>query len=123
VHKLGKLLIFLCDSPFQHESVDHSVEIGKKALDKGHKVSIYLMMDGVYNPLITQSGEPFHVESVSERLGELLSKGAKISGCRVCMELRGVNEKNIPIGIDIGGIFDFSEMVGDADVVLNMVGG
>lgn len=81
------------------------------------------MMDGVYNPLITQSGEPFHVESVSERLGELLSKGAKISGCRVCMELRGVNEKNIPIGIDIGGIFDFSEMVGDADVVLNMVGG
>ena len=114
---MGKLLIFLCDSPFQHESVDHSVEIVKKALDKGHKVSIYLMMDGVYNPLITQSGEPFHVESVSERLGELLSKGAKISGCRVCMELRGVNEKNIPIGIDI------SEMVGDADVVLNMVGG
>jgi sulfur relay (sulfurtransferase) complex TusBCD TusD component (DsrE family) len=119
---MGKLIIFLCDSPFQHESVDHSIEIASKALEKGHEVNLYLMMDGVYNPITTQSGEPFHVDSISERLKQLMEKGASITGCRVCMELRGVNQTNIQEGVDIGGIFDFSEMIGDTDVVLNMIG-
>ena len=38
------------------------------------------------------------------------------------MELRGVNEKMIPEGVDIGGIFDLGEMVAEADVILSMTG-
>jgi tRNA 2-thiouridine synthesizing protein D len=118
----GKLLIFLCDSPFQNESVDHAIELAKAALAKGHKVSIFLMMDGVYNPHTSQNGEPFNMSSVSERLAGLVQLGAEISACRVCMELRGIQQENLPEGVDIGGIFDLSEALAESDVVLSLVG-
>jgi len=116
------MLILLCESPFQHESVDHALEITKAALAKGHHVDVYLMMDGVYNPLKAQSGEPFHVDSVSSRISGLVDAGAKFSGCRVCMELRGVSAEDIPSGVDIGGIFDLSESLAEADAVISFTG-
>ena len=119
---MGRMLILLCESPFQHEAVDHALEITKAALAKGHQVDVFLMMDGVYNPLMAQSGEPFHVDSVSHRVKELMAAGAKFSGCRGCMELRGLTEKDIPEGMDIGGIFDLSESLAEADVVLSFTG-
>ena len=117
-----RLLILLCDSPFQHESVEHAIEMARAALRRGHEVNIFLMMDGVYNPCTTQNGEPFRVPSISERLVELMGEGANISACRVCMELRGVKEDCLPEGVDTGGIFDLSEMVADSDVVISLVG-
>jgi sulfur relay (sulfurtransferase) complex TusBCD TusD component (DsrE family) len=119
---MGRMLILLCESPFQNESVEHALNLSKSALGKGHDVDIYLMMDGVYGPVTSQSGEPFHMDSISDRFNELVDMGATISGCRVCMELRGVNEDMIPEGVDIGGIFDLGEMVTEADVVLSMTG-
>lgn len=119
----GKLLILLADSPFQHESVDHTVEISRAAVRKGHRVSVYLMMDGVYTPVKTQNGEPFKTSSVSERFTELVEEGVEVSACRVCMGLRGVREDDLPEGVDVGGVFDLSEMVADSDVVLSFVGG
>ena len=119
---MGRMLILLCDSPYQHESVEHAIELSKKAIAKGHQVDIYLMMDGVYNPLTSQSGEPFHMDSVSNQFKDLMTLGANVSGCRVCMELRGVLEKNLPEGTDVGGIFDLSEMLGEANVVLSFTG-
>ena len=119
---MGRMLILLCESPFQHEAVDNALEITRVALAKGHQVDVYLMMDGVYNPLKSQSGEPFQVDSVSRKIRELMESGAKFSGCRVCMELRGVSEKDIPEGMDIGGIFDLSELLAEADAVISFTG-
>ncbi len=119
---MGRMLILLCESPFQNESVDHALNLSKAAISKGHDVDIYLMMDGVYGPVTSQSGEPFHMDSISDRFKELVQLGATISGCRVCMELRGVTEEMIPEGVDIGGIFDLGEMVANADIMLSMTG-
>lgn len=119
---MGRMLILLCESPFQNESMDHALNLSKTALEKGHDVDIYLMMDGIYGPITSQSGEPFHMDSMSNRFKELVGLGSTISGCRVCMELRGVSEEMIPEGVDIGGIFDLGEMVAEADVVLSMTG-
>ncbi len=115
-------MILLCESPFQNDMLDQALDISKTALGKGHQVDIYLMMDGVYGPLNTQSGEPFRMESASDRFKELIELGANISGCRVCMELRGVKQEMLPDGVDIGGIFDMGEMLAEADVVLSMTG-
>lgn len=119
----GKLLILLTDSPFQHESVDHAIEISRAAVRKGHGVCVYLMMDGVYDPVKAQNGEPFNTSSVSERFSELVREGVEVSTCRVCMELRGLGAEDLPEGVDIGGIFDLSEMSAEADVILSLVGG
>ena len=119
---MGKMLVLLCDSPYQHESVDHVIELTQAAIGKGHMVDIYLMMDGVYNPLISQSGEPFQMESVSDQFKALLGMGANVTGCRVCMKLRGVEVDSLPAGVDVGGIFDLSEMLAKADAVLSFTG-
>lgn len=118
---LGTLLIVLCDSPFQYESADQVYEIAQAALRRGHKVNIFIMMDGVYNPITSQSGKPLKMSTVSEKFADLIDKGVKITSCRVCMELRGVEEKMFPNGLDIGGIFDFSDMIANSDVVINFI--
>jgi len=119
---MGRMLVFLCDSPYHHESVGHVIELTRAAIEKGHMVDIYLMMDGVYNPLVSQSGEPFKMESISDQFKAMLGLGANVSGCRVCMELRGVDADNLPAGVDVGGVFDLSEMLAEADAVLSFTG-
>ncbi len=115
-------LLFLCEPPFEHESAEQVCEIAQSALKKGHKVNIFMMMDGVYNPVKSQNGAPFGMMSISDRLKNLLGQGAKIAACRVCMELRGISEVMYPEGIIAGGIFDLSEMIAESDVVLNFTG-
>ena len=111
----------LCDSPFQYESADQVYEIAQAALRKGHTVNIFIMMDGVYNPITSQSGKPLNLFTISKKLEDLINKGVKVTACRVCMELRGIEEKMFPNGLDIGGIFDLSEMIANSDVVINFV--
>jgi sulfur relay (sulfurtransferase) complex TusBCD TusD component (DsrE family) len=118
---LPALSILLFDPPFQHDSDDHVYEIAQAALRKGVKVNIFLMMDGVYNSLTSQNGEPFHMRSVSEKLAELLGKGVRIVACRVCSELRGVKQEMVPEGVEIGGIYDLADMIAESDVVINFV--
>jgi tRNA 2-thiouridine synthesizing protein D len=115
-------LLFLCESPFQHESAEQVYDIAEAALKKGHKISVFVMMDGVYNPVISQNGAPFNTVSISEKISILLKKGVKIAACRVCMELRGVDEKMYPEGVIAGGLFDLSEMIAGSNVVLNFNG-
>ncbi|MFB0560352.1 MAG: DsrE/DsrF/TusD sulfur relay family protein [Candidatus Lokiarchaeia archaeon] len=118
----GSLLILLYDSPFQHDSADHAYEMAQAAIKKGHKVNIFLMMDGVYNPVTSQNGEPFRMNSVSEKLTKLIDKGVKITACRVCAEVRGVTEEMLPEGVDVGGIYDLADMISESDVLINFIG-
>jgi sulfur relay (sulfurtransferase) complex TusBCD TusD component (DsrE family) len=113
------LLIILCDSPFQYESAELAYEMALATLRKKNSVNIFLTMDGVYNAVTYQSGAPFHMRSISEKLTELIEKGANVTACKLCMELRGVKEDMLPEGLVVGGIFDLSEMVFDSDVILN----
>ena len=113
------LLIILCDSPFQYESAELAYEMALATLRKKYKVNIFLTMDGVYNAVTYQSGAPFHMRSISEKLTELIEKGANVIACKLCMELRGVKEDMLPEGLVVGGIFDLSQMVFDSDVILN----
>jgi sulfur relay (sulfurtransferase) complex TusBCD TusD component (DsrE family) len=119
---MARLTILLCHSPFHHESVDEAIEIGRATLSRGHKLDLFLMMDGVYSAYNRQSGEPFNVEAVYLRLSDLMEKGGRIVLCRVCAELRGVSEENMPNGIEVGGLFDLSESIAESDGVLSFAG-
>lgn len=116
------LLILLFDSPYQHDSAEQAYEIASAALRKGHKVNIFLMMDGVYNPVIYQNAETFRIRSISEKLVELIDRGARVTMCRVCAEVRGVTDEIIPESLDVGGIYDLADMVSESDVIINFIG-
>lgn len=115
---MGKLQIILSLSPFQNELVDHTIKIANAALDKDHTVSIFLYMDGVYNMTLSQNGDPFKMESISQRIQKLIQRGVTIKSCRLCKMLRGVQTENMPPEIDATGIADLNDEFMDADAVL-----
>lgn len=119
---LGKLFIILCDTPFQSERVEQVLKLAETAIEKGHEVSFFLFMDGVYNMLTTQKGEHFQVTPVSKRLKDLISRGAKITCCKLCMELRGLEKSMIPEGIMPTGVSEINDEISEADAVLSFTG-
>lgn len=120
---MANLLIILCDTPFQSERVEHSLNIAEVALSKGHEVSFYLFMDGVYNLMTSQKGEAFRMRTISDRFQGLITKGARVTCCKLCMELRGVAESIVPKGVIVGGIAELSSEIDEADSVLSFTGG
>lgn len=119
---MGNLLIILCDTPFQSDRVDHALKIAEVALKKDHRVSIFLFMDGVYNMLNTQDGAPFNVVASSQRLSELMDRGAKIFCCKLCKILRGIEDSLIPFGIQVSGVSELNDLIADSDAVLSFMG-
>ena len=115
---MGKLHIIQCLSPFQNELVDHTLKIADVALEKGHTVSMFLYMDGVYNMMLSQDGAPFKMESISLRLQGLLKRGAQIKTCKLCKMLRGVENDNMPSEIESTGTAQLDNEFMDADAVL-----
>ena len=111
---MGKLLIILCDPPFQYERVEHALRTADTALDKGHRVSFYLLIDDVYNIITSQKGDVFRVIPISERLKELMLKGTRVTCCKLCMELRGLEESMMPEGVIVGGISDLNDEISEA---------
>lgn len=116
---MGKLHIILGLSPFHNELVEHALKIAEAAIEKGHKVSMFLYMDGVYNIMLSQDGSPFKMESISHRLQVLLSKGAVIKSCKLCKTLRGICDDNQPVEIESGGIAELDDEFMDSNVVLS----
>ena len=115
---MGKLHIIQCLSPFQNELVDHALKIAEAALDKGHTVSMFLYMDGVYSMMLSQDGSPFKMESISHRLQALIQKGAQIKTCKLCKILRGIVDDNKPDEIEATGTGQLDDEFMEADTVL-----
>ena len=120
---LGKILLILGDTPFQSERVTHVINISKAALRMGHRVSIFLFMDGVYNMLQTQRGELFKVSSVTDELADLAKMGARIMCCRLCSEIRGLGGPMKPGFVEDTGVGVLNEEYADSDAVLSFIGG
>jgi len=119
---MGRLVILLCDAPFQSERVEHSIRIAEAALAKGHNVFFYLFMDGVYNVIKSQDGNAFRMRPISDRFSELIAKGAHVSCCKLCMDLRGVKENMIPQGVKVTGLAELSAQMAEADSLVSFTG-
>ena len=120
---MGKILFIICDTPFQSDRVDKAIKMADAALSKEHQVSIFLFMDGVYNMLTTQNGEHFKIQPIFKRLKNLMKKGATVSCCKLCKELRGIEENLILEGVNPTGVSWLNEEIEDTNVVISFTGG
>ena len=119
---MSHLLIVLGETPFQSDKTDISFKIADATLKQGHELSMFLFMDGVYNMINTQNGEPFKVIPSSKKLGDLIEKGAKIYSCKLCMMLRGIEESLMQDSIEASGIAELNDLIGVSDAVLSFMG-
>lgn len=83
--------IVLTGGPYQTQRWETACNIAKAAIDKSHKVTFFLFLDGVYNALATQVF-PSIEKLPMNHFKELQSKGADIFACEVCSYNRGLDE-------------------------------
>jgi sulfur relay (sulfurtransferase) complex TusBCD TusD component (DsrE family) len=115
--KLGMLLTL---GPFQFQNWETAAGIAEAALDKGHEVRMFLYLDGVYNPIKYQTFPDLAVMP-KDRFATLVSKGASITACGICVNARGLEKgKDFIEGVKVGGLPDFAEIVADCDRLITL---
>lgn len=99
---------------------DLAYEIGRAALDKGHKVKYFLFLDSVYCPIKYQKF-PEWEKQPKDKFAELIEKGAEVVACGICTNARGLEEgKDFIEKVRVGGLPDFANIVGEVDRLISL---
>ncbi|QEE18119.1 DsrE/DsrF/TusD sulfur relay family protein [Promethearchaeum syntrophicum] len=85
---MPKLGILFFDGPYQKQASESVCKIANAALDKGHSVRIFCYMDAV-NAVLEKQKKIEGIMNIEEGFKEILSKGATIRLCNICLLVRG----------------------------------
>lgn len=77
----------LFSGPYGSQSADFACKIAAKALDKGHRVNIFLYGEGVHAQMKGQAPKVFF--NVAKALQAIATRGAIIKACSRCSQARG----------------------------------
>ncbi len=117
---MAKLGILLTTGPFQFENWETAASIADAAVAKGHEVSFFYYLDGVYNPIKYQTFPDLAVMP-KDRVAALVEKGVKVTACGICVNARGLEKgKDFIDGVKVGGLPDFAEIVGESDALITL---
>ena len=109
---MGKLTIGCFASLVGSMSLDFAVKLSAAAMEKGHKVDLWVSGNGT---MISIKGQRAFKDysSLEKPLQELMAKGLNVTACEACAEGRGYHEDNTLEGVKrfsmdwyLGSIFD-----------------
>lgn len=108
-----KLGFVVRTGPYTSQNLDTTYELAKRALAKGHEVEVFLYEDGTIamNSLIKSPGE----RNIPNKYEELISLGARVTGCGLCAKFRGVKKDVLIEGAKLSGMAVLSNMVESCD--------
>jgi tRNA 2-thiouridine synthesizing protein D len=86
--QMARLGILFFDGPYQKQASETVVKLSNAALDKGHEVRIFCYMDAV-NALLDNQKKIEGIFNIEEGFREILTKGATIRLCNLCLLVRG----------------------------------
>jgi len=124
------LTILLLTGPYTSQYADIACHIAEKALEQGHRVNLFLYMDGVHIPKKGQVTKNF--PNILEHLKKLIGRGLKVKSCVRCASARGYVEggENIEAeafptsqyieGAAITEIYDFPRWMKESDKVISL---
>jgi tRNA 2-thiouridine synthesizing protein D len=118
---MGKLTIGCFASLVGSLNLDFSVKLAGAALEKGHKVDLWVSGNGTMISLEKQ--RPFKDYSFLEKtLTELMAKGLNVTACEACAEARGYHKENTLEGVKRHSMDWYLASTFDADRVLHIGG-
>ena len=86
------------------------------ALLEGHKINIFLVEDGIW---VGKKGQdPKNYDNVGKWMTDVISEGANVKACAVCMKARGLSEDELIDGIEKTSMNSLVEMCEEADNVI-----
>lgn len=116
----------LTGGPFDSERWRTAYELGRAALDQGHKVSYFHYLDGTLVPVADQtlpdcSDTGLYDEMPTAKFQELVADGAEVICCGLCVDARGIDApEDYPDGIEVGLLPDLADVIGEADRVISL---
>ena len=83
------------------------------------QVTIFLMDDGTYVAKVGQNPVPGLSElNLAKKLEELISMGVKVLACGVCINARGMEEKELLAGVPVVSMVDLAKSIKESSRVL-----
>ena len=86
------------------------------ALLDEHKVNIFLVEDGIF--VGKKNQDPTTYDNVGKWMSDVISEGANVKACGVCMRARGLSEEELIDGIEKTSMNSLLEMCVEADNVI-----
>ena len=103
--------------PYTSENIDTFYNLAKSLMKKGHKVSVFLYEDGVYN--VDKDIKSPQERNIADRMRELVSIGVDVKGCGTCAKFRGQKRDKLIDNVKHGGMANLVNIIKDADIFLS----
>jgi tRNA 2-thiouridine synthesizing protein D len=118
---MGKLTIGCFASLVGSMNLDFAVKLSKAAIEKGHKVDLWVSGNGTM--LSIEKQRAFKDYSYLQKtVEELIQKGLTITACEACAEARGYNKDNTMEGFQRFSMDWYLASTFNADRVLHIGG-
>ena len=108
--------IVIGDGPYTSERPYTMLRFAYTALLEGHKINIFLVEDGIF--VGKKNQDPSTYDNIGKWMSDVISEGAKVKACGVCMKARGLSEEGLIEGISKTTMNGFVEMCEKSDNVL-----
>ena len=108
--------IVIADGAYTKERPYTMLRFAYTALLDEHKVNIFLVEDGIF--VGKKNQDPMTHDNVGKWMTDVISEGANVKLCGVCMKARGLSEDELIEGIEKTTMNGFVEMCEEADNVL-----
>ncbi len=118
---MGKLTIGCFASLVGSMNLDFSVKLSAAAMEKGHKVDLWVSGNGTMLSIKDQKSFKDY-SSLEKPLKELMEKGLNVTACEACAEARGYHEDNTLEGVKRFSMDWYLGSIFDADRVLHIGG-
>jgi tRNA 2-thiouridine synthesizing protein D len=118
---MGKLTIGCFSSLIGSMNLDFAVKLAGAAIDKGHKVDLWLSGNATMLSLEKQRAFKDY-SSLEKLLTELMGKGLQVAACEACAEARGYHDDNTLEGVKRASMDWYLGSTFDADRVFHIGG-
>ena len=118
---MGKLTIGCFASLVGSLDLDFAVKLSAAAMEKGHKVDLWLSGNGTMMSIEKQRAFKDY-SSLEKPLTELMEKGLNVTACEACAESRGYHEDNTLEGVKRFSMDWYLGSAFDADRLLHIGG-
>ena len=114
--KMKTFTIIIGDGPYTKERPFTMLRFAYTALLEDHKINIFLVEDGILAGKKNQ--DPTAYDNVGKWMKDVISEGANVKACGVCMKARGLTDDDLIEGIQKTTMNSLVEMCVEADNVI-----
>ena len=97
----------------------HAFRLGASLISRGSRLRVFLLDDGAYLAVSGQRPPAQIYDLAAEsKLNELVDLGARVEVCGVCLEHRGLDEKDLMANVRVSTMIDLADHVMETDRTL-----